>query len=103
MKRISLDSLIQESKASAYMQQYRYIRHKIETNQIKPIKNSPLNGKTPALHTRYWLIGPQPDYTGFIEELQFQIVPAINADYYLNHLDVYEKEDLKKSVSGFYF
>ena len=92
MKRISLDSLIQESKASAYMQQYRYIRHKIETNQIKPIKNSPLNGKTPALHTRYWLIGPQPDYTGFIEELQFQIVPAINADYYLNHLDVYEKE-----------
>ena len=92
MKRISLEQLISESKASAYLQQYRYVCHKIETGQIKPVKNSPLNGKMPALHTRYWILEQTPDNTSRIEELQFLIAPCIQTDYYLNHLEVYETE-----------
>ncbi|MCI8635217.1 MAG: hypothetical protein HFJ05_06420 [Eubacterium sp.] len=92
MKRISIDDLIRESKASDYSEQYCYIRNKIEACQIKPVKNSPLNGKTPALHTRYWLIEPEPDYTAQVEELQYKLSPSIRTDYYLNHLDVYQKE-----------
>ena len=92
MKRISLDDLIRESKVSDYSEQYRYICSRIEANQIKPVKNSPLNGKTPALHTRYWLIEPEPDYTAQIEELQFKLSSSIRTDYYLNHLDIYQKE-----------
>lgn len=103
MKRISLEQLIRESKAPTYRQQYQFICHKIETNQIKPVKNSPLNGKTPALHTRYWITEPKPDYTDLMEELQFQISPAIQTDYYLNHLDVYQKEQKWVRLLSRYF
>lgn len=92
MKRISLEELIRESKASAYPEQYRYICSKIEANLIKPVKNSPLNGKTPALHTRYWLTEQEPDDTEQTEELQFKLSPSIRTDYYLNHPDIYRKE-----------
>lgn len=93
MKRISLEDLIRESKTAAYPEQYRYICGKIETGQIKPVKNSPLNGKAPALHTRYWLTEQEPDDTKqLLEELQFQLSPLIRTDYYLGHPDSYRKE-----------
>ena len=92
MKKISLEQLQKESRTESYPEQYRYICARIEENKIMPVKNSPLNGKKPALHTSYWLVEEKPDYGEELEELQFRTVPAIRTDYYLNHPEVYREE-----------
>ena len=80
MKRISLEQLQKESRKDSYLEQYQYICGQIEQQKIKAVKNSPLNGKTPALHLSYWVIEAKPDYGRQIEELRFQMVPAIRTD-----------------------
>ena len=92
MKKISLEQLQKESRTESYPEQYRYICARIEENKIMPVKNSPLNGKKPALHTSYWLVEEKPDYGEEVAELQFQTVPAIRTDYYLKNPEVYRQE-----------
>ncbi len=92
MKRIPLEQLIRESKAELYPEQYQYVCKLIEQQKIKPVKASPLNGKSPALHQSYWLTEDTPDYTDEIRELQFDLVPTIRIDYYLSHPDIYRRE-----------
>ena len=92
MKKIPLEQLLKESRAESYTEQYRYVCHLIEQHKIKAVKKSPLNGKTPALHTSYWLLEDAPDYAEQIEELKFRMSPAIKTDYYLNHPEVYREE-----------
>lgn len=92
MKRISLEQLLKESRKDSYQEQYQYICEQIQQHKIKAVKNSHLNGKTPALHVSYWRIEPEKDYHEQIEELRYKIVPAIQTDYYFKHLDVYQKE-----------
>lgn len=103
MKRISLEQLMKESRKDSYLEQYQYICEQIEQQKIKAVKNSLLNGKKPALHLSYWRIEPKPDYREQIEELQFQMVPAIRTDYYLKHLDVYQKEEKWVKLLNRYF
>lgn len=103
MKRISLEQLQRESRKSSYLEQYQYICEQIEQQKIKAVKNSPLNGKTPALHVSYWKIEAKPDYRQQIEELQFEMVPAIRTDYYLKHPDVYQKEEKWVKLLNRYF
>lgn len=103
MRRISLEQLLKESRKEAYLEQYEYICKQIEQQKIKAVKNSPLNGKTPALHQSYWLMEQEPDYHEQIEELQFKMVPAIRTDYYLNHPDVYRKEEKWVKLLNRYF
>lgn len=93
MKKIPLEQLLKESRAETYSEQYRYVCRQMEEQKIKAVKASPLNGKKPALHLSYWLMEEEPDYKEQIEELKFQMVPAIRTDYYLNHLDVYCAEE----------
>ena len=103
MKRISLEQLLKESKKESYSEQYRYVRELLAKQNIKEVKNSPLNGKTPALHISYWVLEEAPDYEEQIEELKFQTAPAIRTDYYLNHLDVYQKEQKWVRLLNQYF
>lgn len=103
MKRISLEQLQKESRKDSYLEQYQYICGQIEQQKIKAVKNSPLNGKTPALHLSYWVIESKPDYGRQIEELRFQMVPAIRTDYYFNHLEVYRKEEKWVKLLNRYF
>jgi hypothetical protein len=92
MKRISLEQLQKESKEESYQKQYQYICQMLEHQKIRPVKASPLNGKTPALHQSYWVVEEEPDYAAQIEELKYKLVPAIHTDYYLKRPDVYEEE-----------
>ena len=103
MKRISLEQLQKESKKEAYADQYRYILSRIEMQELKPVKNSPLNGKTPALHTSYWITEPAPDYSRQTEELKFAMVPTICTDYYLKHPKVYLREEKWVKLLNQYF
>lgn len=103
MKRISLEQLQKESRKEAYQEQYRYICEQIEKQKIIAVKSSPLNGKTPALHQSYWVLEEKPDYKAELEELKFKMVPAIRTDYYLDHPDVYQKEEKWVKLLNRYF
>lgn len=92
MRRISLEQLQTESREESYLLQYRYICRLLDEQKIKPVKKSPLNGKTPALHQSYWIIEEEPDYGALLEELKFKLVPEIHTDYYLNHPNIYAEE-----------
>ncbi len=92
MKRISLEELLGKRKQWEYREQHRYIMELLEAGKVKPLKASKTNGKKPALYREYWLLEEKQDYGGLIEELTYQLVPAISTDYYLSHLEVYQKE-----------
>ena len=92
MKKISLEELLKESGSKRYKEQYEYVIGQIDKRRIRPVKTSSLNGKKPALHVSYWVLKEEADYSAQIEELQFEMSPAIQTDYYMKHLDVYADE-----------
>lgn len=91
MKKISLDKLLLEYDME-YAASYQKITSLIEAGKLKPVKTSGLNGKKPALYQKYWLITEEKDYSSYIEEIQFELALQIQKDYYIRHLDCYEKE-----------
>ena len=92
MKKILLEKLLDNCKEQEYQKQYEYIINLLEEKKIKPVKASRLNGKSPALYREYWLLEETKDYSNFIEELRYQIIPDISVDYYLRHLESYEAD-----------
>lgn len=92
MKRISLEELLGKRRQWEYREQYRYIMELLEAGKVKPLKASKTNGKKPALYREYWLLEEKQDYRELLEELTYQLVPAISTDYYLSHPEVYQKE-----------
>ena len=92
MKKQSLEQILDKRLSEEYPVQYEYILGLINDNKIKPVKSSKSNGKKPALHTYYWIIEEEKDYSELTEELRFHIDPAISIDYYLSHPDIYEAE-----------
>lgn len=92
MKRIALEELKKKCPGGDYMELYAYIMELVSSGAVKPVKASGANGKTPALYRDYWLMEEEPDYAELTEELTYALTPMISNDYYLAHLDVYEKE-----------
>lgn len=92
MKRISLTQLLASHRNVSYQQQYDYILSLIQSGRIKPVSASPINGKSPALHQEYWLLEKEKDQTFLLEELQYDLHPAISIGYYQKHLEQYERD-----------
>lgn len=92
MKRITLEELERENGTGTYDSLYQSILKKIEDGTLKPVKASKTNGKKPALHHAYWIVGEKKDYSFLEEELKYRLIPALSNDYYLKHPDIYEKE-----------
>ena len=92
MKKILLEKLLADCREQEYQKQYEYIVKLLEGKRIKPVKSSRLNGKSPALYREYWLLEEAKDYSAYIEELRYQIIPDISVDYYLKHLESYEAD-----------
>lgn len=89
MKRVKLDDLAAKYRLRDYKELYAKVLELIDGNQIKPVKASGINGKSPALYREYWIIEENQDVTKYLDELNFQIVPAISTDYYKAHMDQY--------------
>lgn len=94
MKRISLEKLVHPYFHLPYSQQYNHIINLLKAGKIKPVKASGTNGKSPALYREYWVEEEKRDYSALEEELKFRITPLISIDFYLAHLDRYEKDRL---------
>jgi len=92
MKKCSLEDLLEKRARDSYESQYTYVMELIDTGKIKPVKSSPKNGKKPALHTQYWVIEEKTDYSAWEEELLYRTDTHINVEYYLHHLDMYDKD-----------
>lgn len=93
-KKVDLEEILGRYRQEAYLKQYEFVSKLIAGGEIAPVKASALNGKRPALHTKYWLnINESPvDIKKYEDELRFSTYPLIAVDYYLKHLDVYAKE-----------
>jgi len=89
MKKISLDTLSAKYKISEYRELYTKVITLIQDNKIKPVKASGINGKSPALYKEYWIIEEKQDVSKYVNELNYDLVPSIAADYYRTHIDQY--------------
>lgn len=92
MKRISLEELLKSHLEDSYENQYHYIMDLLKQERIKPVKAAGTNGKKPALHRFYWILEQKKDYSTLEEELKYRLHPMISVDYYLSHLEKYEKD-----------
>lgn len=93
MKRISLEELMGHHPDFTYGQQYEYIRKLIAAGKLKPVKSARTNGKSPALCLSYWKVeDADTSYRELEEELKFQLEPLISVEYYLAHLEEYQKD-----------
>lgn len=92
MKKISLELIQKNHRFQSYEELYRYILEQMESSRLKPVIASKTNGKKPALYNSYWLLDEPKDYTSLMEELNYQIIPAISVDYYLKNLAQYEQD-----------
>ena len=92
MKKLLYEQVIAGKKFESYQKEADYILSLIDKGKIRPVTGSPKNGKYPALHTRYWLIEEEKDYSELYDELRNNICALIDIDYYLQHIKTYEKE-----------
>lgn len=89
MKKIPLDEIASKYQLSEYKELYAKVIGLIDSHQIKPVKASGINGKSPALYREYWLVEEEQDISQYAEELNYEIVPAIATDYYRSHIEQY--------------
>ena len=73
MRRVTLEQLLAEAGVESYTEQYRYIRRLLEEGRIRPVKQSPRNGRTPALHLAYWQEEEETDETELLDELDYRL------------------------------
>lgn len=92
MKRIPLEKIESQYRINSYQELYRKVLELIEKEEIRPVKAAGTNGKKPALYKEYWLMETIEDTSLLLEELSYLYVPSISTDYYLKHLEQYQKD-----------
>jgi hypothetical protein len=88
--KISIEELEKLYKANDYLIFANIIFELINTEQIKPIKTSGLNGKKPALFTMYKIIAKKEIDNEILEELKYKLHPVFQLGYYNNNIDTYK-------------
>jgi len=91
-KKISLAELEQQYQPKDYAQLVEWVRQWIAQGVLKPVQRSRSNGKQPPLPQTYWVIQVRPQDDQFVEELRYQLHPALQNEYYLHHLAQYEED-----------
>lgn len=91
-RKIYLTDLTTSHPDMDYLQLYAYILSQISEGRLAPVKSSELNGKKPALHTAYWLVEQEKDYSDIMDELKYKIHPSLNTAYYRKHPEKYGRD-----------
>ena len=94
MKRIPLETLADKETYPDYQGQYQHILELLSSGQIRLVKASGKNGKTPSLYREYWLVEGKKaeDEKALEDELTYGMVPGISIDYYRSHMESYRRE-----------
>ncbi len=90
--KISIEELQKLYKMNDYLELVKIIFNLIDTEQIKPIKTSGLNGKKPALYIMYRVIAKKEIDSSILDELKYKLHPMFQLDYYYNNIDTYETD-----------
>lgn len=89
MKKTNLDTISAKYRISDYKELCAKVIDLIDSQKIKPVKASGYNGKSPALYREYWVIEEKQDVSRYVDELNYEIAPAISTDYYHLHINQY--------------
>lgn len=92
MKKLQLEEIRKQKKIESYQELYDFVARQVEQRVYKPVKASGWNGKKPPLYNAYWLEEAKKDYSHLVEELKYALRTDISIDYYLAHLEEYEKD-----------
>lgn len=104
MKKVSLEELERQYKISDYKLLADRIKEDIASGRLKPMKNSKVNGKKPALYLSYWQCKTEKDYRAYKEELKFKLEPRLQTSYYMKHMKEYTRDrDSILMLSDFLF
>lgn len=90
-KKITLIELQEYLGIEDYLALSNMVQQLVNEGMLEPNKSSGLNGKRPPLYQSYRIIQKTYDYSAYQNELLY-LLPVLSNDYYLKHLDVYEKD-----------
>lgn len=89
--KISLKEIEMYFDVKNYTELFNLINDLIHKSDIKPIKSSNMNGKSPALYNRYTIIRKN-DIKDYTDEILYKINHNLDVSKYLKNQSLYEKD-----------
>lgn len=93
--KLYLTSIEKKHPDMSYEELYGYVCGLINDGKLAPVKSARTNGRKPALPLVFWEYEEEKDYGYVYKELDFDIHPLINTEYYRNHPERYEEDAMK--------
>lgn len=90
--KLYLTSIEKEHPDMLYEELYAYVRKMIDDGKLSPVKSARTNGRKPALPLVFWKYEEEKNYDSVYNELDFDMHPLINTEYYRKHPDRYEED-----------
>ena len=90
--KLYLSNIEKEHPDLSYEELYAYIFELINAGKLAPVKSALTNGRKPALPVMFWKYEDEKDYTDIYKELDFDIHPLVNTEYYRKHPEKYEED-----------
>ena len=91
-KKITLSEIEKFYQINDYKTLYDTVFRLIDEGTVKPLKNSKLNGKSPALFLAYWVELIEEDDSPYFDEIKYKLFTKFDTSYYLKNISKY-KED----------
>ncbi|MFA9398692.1 MAG: Wadjet anti-phage system protein JetD domain-containing protein [Clostridiaceae bacterium] len=91
-KKVSLSEIEKFYKINEYGELYHIIIALVNEGILIPIKNSELNGKSPALYLSYWVKSIEEDNSVYFEEIKFKFSTKLDTSYYLKNITKYKQD-----------
>ena len=91
-KKLTLEDITAYVHPTDYQALVNCVMQAVAEGQLKPVKSSRSNGKRPPLAQQYWVITQETQNEDFLQELQYQLHPALQNDYYITHLPQYAED-----------
>lgn len=92
-RKIDLKELETFYQFASYQELVTQIQQLIAAGTLSPVRASRTNGKRPPLAQRYWVHAEKKEQdVTLIQELTFQLHPALQNVYYLQHLKQYAED-----------
>jgi hypothetical protein len=91
-KIVTLDEIEKFYEIYDYLDLYKRIEEDKKSNILKAVNPKQTNGKSPYLNLKYRIIEEEKDNSKLKDELTYLTDPKLHIDYYLKHLDQYQKD-----------
>lgn len=88
----TLKDIAFENNIEDYDDLYNFIIESAKKGDIEPIKASKTNGKKPSLYNKYRVLESKVDFSEIEHELKYELNSKLSCEYYLKHLDMYQKD-----------